>query len=97
MVFTGEAVIEAIMSGRLSVDDAFRRGLIAIDASPEANRDVLILLRAGLGMLAHSCDKAGEVMKSGTAQSRREISLCLSGSRAGIRRMLSSAKPDCLI
>jgi hypothetical protein len=48
LVFTGEAVIEAITGGRLSVDEAFRRGLIVIDGSPVANRDLSALLRAAL-------------------------------------------------
>jgi hypothetical protein len=48
LVFTGEAVIEAITGGRLSVDEAFRRGLIVIDGSPVASRDLSALLRAAL-------------------------------------------------
>ena len=48
MVFTGEAVFEAIMSERLSVDEAFRRGLIAIDGSSSASRELSALLRAAL-------------------------------------------------
>ena len=50
LVFTGEAVIEAIASGRLAADDAFRRGLIVVDGA--ASRDVSALLRAGLSRLA---------------------------------------------
>jgi hypothetical protein len=48
LVFTGEAVIEAITGGRLSVDEAFRRGLIVIDGSPAASRNLSALLRAAL-------------------------------------------------
>jgi hypothetical protein len=52
LVFTGEAVIEAIASGRLSTEEAFRRGLIVIDGSPGANRDLAALLRGGFAVLA---------------------------------------------
>jgi hypothetical protein len=48
LVFTGEAVIEAITGGRLSVNDAFRRGLIVIDGSPAVSRDLSTLLQAAL-------------------------------------------------
>jgi hypothetical protein len=50
LVFTGEAVIEAITGGRLSVDEAFRRGLIVID-DPAAGRDLRVLLRAAFALL----------------------------------------------
>jgi hypothetical protein len=52
LVFTGEAVIEAIASGRLAADDAFRRGLIVVDGAAGASRDVSALLRAALNRLA---------------------------------------------
>ena len=52
LVFTGEAVIEAIASGRLAADDAFRRGLIVVDGTAGATREVSALLRAALSRLA---------------------------------------------
>jgi hypothetical protein len=52
LIFTGEAVIEAIASGRLSVDEAFRRGLIVVDGTAGTDRDPSPLLRAALTMLA---------------------------------------------
>jgi hypothetical protein len=52
LVFTGEAVIEATASGRLSADDAFRRGLIVIDGPPAASGGLSALLRSALAMLA---------------------------------------------
>jgi hypothetical protein len=52
LVFTGEAAIEAIASGRLSTDEAFRRGLIVIDGAPGANRDLAALLRGAFAVLA---------------------------------------------
>jgi hypothetical protein len=52
LVFTGEAAIEAIASGRLSTDEAFRRGLIVIDGAPGANRDLSALLRGAFAVLA---------------------------------------------
>jgi hypothetical protein len=52
LVFTGEAVIEAIASGRLAVDEAFRRGLIVVDGAADATREVSALLRAALSRLA---------------------------------------------
>jgi len=52
LVFTGEAVIEAIVSGRLAPDEAFRRGLIVVDGTAAASRDVSVLLRAALLGLA---------------------------------------------
>jgi hypothetical protein len=52
IVFTGEAAIEAIASGRLSTDEAFRRGLIVIDGAPSANRDLSALLRGAFAVLA---------------------------------------------
>jgi hypothetical protein len=52
VVFTGEAVIEAVASGRLWADEAFRRGLIVIDGSPGASRDLAALLRGALAVLA---------------------------------------------
>ncbi len=52
LVFTGEAVIEAIVSGRLAPDEAFRRGLIVVDGAAVAIRDVSVLLRAALVRLA---------------------------------------------
>jgi hypothetical protein len=52
LVFTGEAVIEAIMSGRLSADTAFQRGLIVIDGDlAAASGELPILLRAALARL----------------------------------------------
>jgi hypothetical protein len=52
LVFTGEAVIEAIASGRLAADEAFRRGLIVVDGAAGARSDVSALLRAALVRLA---------------------------------------------
>lgn len=52
LVFTGEAVIEAIGSGRLSADEAFQRGLIVVDGAPQASGQIAALLRAALDMLA---------------------------------------------
>ena len=52
VVLTGEAVVEAIASGRLAPDEAFRRGLIVVDGTAAAGRDVSVLLRATLTMLA---------------------------------------------
>jgi hypothetical protein len=52
VVFTGEAAIEAIASGRLAPDEAFRRGLIVVDGMAGAGRDVSVLLRAALARLA---------------------------------------------
>lgn len=52
VVLTGEAAIEAIASGRLAPDEAFRRGLIVVDGAGAASRDVSVLLRAALARLA---------------------------------------------
>jgi hypothetical protein len=52
LVFTGEAVIEAIASGRLSTDEAFRRRLIIVDGAADAGNQVAAWLRGGLGELA---------------------------------------------
>jgi hypothetical protein len=52
VVFTGEAVIEAIGSGRLSPDEALRRGLIVIEGPAAAVRDLWPQLRAALALLA---------------------------------------------
>ena len=52
VVLTGEAVIEAIASGRLAPDEAFRRGLIVVDGTAAASRDVAVMLRAALAKLA---------------------------------------------
>jgi hypothetical protein len=52
VIFTGEAVIEAIASGRLSVGETFRRELIVIDGAAGPDRDPSPLLRAALTMLA---------------------------------------------
>jgi hypothetical protein len=51
IVLTGEAVIEAIASGRLAPDDAFRRGLIVVDGTAAPSRDGAVLLRAALARL----------------------------------------------
>lgn len=52
LVFTGEAVIEAIASGRLAADDAVRRGLIIVEGATGASGEVSTLLRAALIRLA---------------------------------------------
>jgi hypothetical protein len=50
VVLTGEAVIEAIGSGRLAPEEAFRRGLIVVDGPGGAG--LTPLLRAALSGLA---------------------------------------------
>jgi hypothetical protein len=50
VVLTGEAVIEAIASGRLAPEEAFRRGLIVVDGPGRAG--LTPLLRAALSGLA---------------------------------------------
>jgi hypothetical protein len=52
LVFTGEAAIEAIGSGRMSADEALRRGLIVIDGPAAAGRELWPQLRAALALLA---------------------------------------------
>jgi hypothetical protein len=52
LVFTGEAVIEAIMSGRTSGDEAFRRGLIVVEGPASGAREATELLRTALAELA---------------------------------------------
>jgi hypothetical protein len=52
VVFTGEAAIEAIGSGRLSADEALQRELIVIDGPAAAGRNVWPLLRGALALLA---------------------------------------------
>jgi hypothetical protein len=52
LVFTGEAVIEAIASGRLAPNEALRRGLIVVEGTTAASRDVSVLLRAAFARLA---------------------------------------------
>ena len=48
VVFTAEAVIEAIAAGRLSTDEAFRRRLIIIDGPENSRRQVAAILRQGI-------------------------------------------------
>lgn len=50
LVFTGEAVIEAIGSGRLAPEEAFRRGLVVVDGPGGAG--LTPVLRAALSGLA---------------------------------------------
>jgi hypothetical protein len=52
LVFTGEAVIEAIASGRLSAAEAFRRRLVVVDGAADAGNQVAAWLRPALGELA---------------------------------------------
>jgi hypothetical protein len=51
VVVTGAAVIAAIAAGRVSPKDAFRRGLIVVDAPAETRADVKALLVAALSDL----------------------------------------------
>jgi hypothetical protein len=52
LVFTGEAVIEAIMAGRASGDEAFHRGLIVVEGPASGAREATELLRMALAELA---------------------------------------------